>query len=108
MAVGAIAQCLKQYDRDTLVTALQCVTETRNNKPGMLSAKMIKALCDALHQQPQWRNAGLRLFDAFDHIDLEHIQQSSSIESAVKGIGRVQAIADKLHAEFEGLFQSTT
>jgi ParB-like nuclease domain len=37
MAVGAIARCLKQYDEATLITALQCVTQTSNNHPGALS-----------------------------------------------------------------------
>jgi hypothetical protein len=33
MAVGAIAQCLKRYGEATLITALQCVTQTSNNEP---------------------------------------------------------------------------
>ncbi len=44
MAVGAIAQCLKRYGEETLITALQCVTQTTNSRPGALSARMIKAL----------------------------------------------------------------
>jgi hypothetical protein len=39
MAVGAIARCLKQYGEATLITALQCVTQTSNNQPGALSAR---------------------------------------------------------------------
>src|SRR3984885_15741039 len=46
MAVGAIAQCLKRYGEATLITALQCVTQTSNNQPGALSARTIKALCE--------------------------------------------------------------
>src|ERR1700691_4070675 len=34
MAIGAIARCLKLYGRETLITALQCVTQTTNNRPG--------------------------------------------------------------------------
>jgi hypothetical protein len=37
MAVGAIDKCLKRYGDETLITALQCVTQTTNNRPGMLS-----------------------------------------------------------------------
>jgi hypothetical protein len=33
MAVGAITRCLKQYGEATLITALQCVTQTSNNQP---------------------------------------------------------------------------
>ncbi|WP_284247439.1 DUF6551 family protein, partial [Methylobacterium haplocladii] len=55
MAVGAIARCHQHYGADTLITALQCVTQTANNEPGMLSARMIKALCEVLKNRPEWR-----------------------------------------------------
>src|SRR5580704_7713188 len=32
MAVGAMTQCLKRYGEPTLITALQCVTQTANNQ----------------------------------------------------------------------------
>jgi len=35
----AIAQCLKRYGEAALITALQCVTQTSNNKPGALPAR---------------------------------------------------------------------
>jgi hypothetical protein len=49
MVIAAIDKCLKQYGEETLITALQCITQTTNNIPGALSARMIKALCDVLH-----------------------------------------------------------
>ena len=59
MAVGAIAHCLERYGEDTLITALQCVTQTTNNQPGTLSARMIKALCEVLDGN-QKCHAGIR------------------------------------------------
>ena len=59
MAVGAIAQCLKRYGEATLITALQCVTQTSNNQPGALSARTIKALCGVLHDDQARRDSGL-------------------------------------------------
>ena len=99
MAVGAIARCLKQYGEATLITALQCVTQTSNNQPGALSARTIKALCAVLHGDPDRRDQGLALLEAFDSIDLMAIQDASAFDAAVKKVGRVQAMADRIVAE---------
>jgi ParB-like nuclease domain len=108
MAVAAIARCLKQYGEATLITALQCVTQTSNNLPGALSARTIKALCAVLHGDPERRDSGLTLLEAFDSIDLMAIQDASAVDAAVKKIGRVQAIADRIHAELTCLFPQKT
>jgi ParB-like nuclease domain len=99
MAVGAIARCLKRYGEATLITALHCVTQTANNQPGALSARTIKALCDVLHRDPERRDSGLALLEAFDSIDLMAIHDASAVDAAVKKIGRVQAIADRIETE---------
>jgi hypothetical protein len=99
MAVGAIARCLRQYGEATLITALQCVTQTSNNQPGALSARTIKALCQVLHSDPERRDKGLALLEAFDPIDLMAIQDASAVDAAMKKVGRVQAMADRIQAE---------
>jgi hypothetical protein len=106
MAVGAIAHCWKRYGRESLITALQCVTQTANNTPGCLSARTIKALCDVLHGNRQWRDSGTVLFDAFDAIDLSNIQDRSAVEAATKKVGRVQAMADCIRSELSRLLPS--
>jgi hypothetical protein len=108
MAVGAITRCLKQYGEATLITALQCVTQTSNNQPGALSARTIKALCAVLCADTQRRDSGLALFEAFDSIDLMSIQEASAVDAAVKKLGRVQAMADRIHAELKGLLPEKT
>ena len=45
MAVSALSKCLKQYGRETLITAMQCITETSNNLAGALTARLIKGIC---------------------------------------------------------------
>jgi hypothetical protein len=101
MAVSAISSCLRRYGPDTLITALQCVTETANNKPGILSARMIKALCSVLDENKPWRDSGSALLDAFDEIDLADIQTASAVEAATRKVGRVAAIADRIRAELD-------
>jgi ParB-like nuclease domain len=99
MAVGAITQCLKRYGEETLIMALHCVTQTANNQPGALSARTIKALCDVLDGDPERRDSGLALLEAFDSIDLAAIQDTSAVDAAVKRVGRVQAMSDRVRTE---------
>jgi hypothetical protein len=108
MSVGAIARCLKQYGEATLITALQCVTQTTNNQPGALSARTIKALCAVLHADHKQRDSGLALLEAFDSIDLMAIQDASAVDAAVKKVGRVQAMAGLIHAELSALLPQQT
>jgi hypothetical protein len=108
MAVGAIARCLKQYGDATLITALQCVTQTSNNHPGALSARTIKALCAVLHGDLERRDSGLALLDAFDSIDLIAVRDASAADAALKKVGRVQAMADRILAELSRVFPQTT
>jgi hypothetical protein len=99
MAAGAIARCLERYGEATLIAALRCVTQTSNNKPGALTARMIKALCAALHGNPEWLDQGATLLEAFDSIDLMAIQKASAVDGAVKKVGRVQAMSDRINVE---------
>jgi hypothetical protein len=99
MAVGAMTQCLKRYGEATLITALQCVTQTANNQPGALTARTIKALCDVLHRNPEWRESGLGLLEAFDSIDILSLQEDSAHDAAAKRVGRVQAMSERIQAE---------
>jgi hypothetical protein len=99
MAVGAMTQCLKYYGEATLITALQCVTQTANNQPGALRARTIKALCDVLHRNPDWRESGLSLLEAFDSIDIMSLQEDSAFDAAAKKVGRVQVMSERIQAE---------
>jgi hypothetical protein len=103
MAVAAISSCLKRYGDDTVITALQCVTQTKNNKPGALTANLIKALCEVLGANPRWRESGLALLEAFDSIDLGAVQRASVIDGATKNIGRAQAMVDRIRSQLSKL-----
>lgn len=64
-AVGALSRCMRQYGRETLITALQCITETSDGNAGFVRATIVEGLCGALHENP-WRDAGERLLRAMD------------------------------------------
>ncbi|MBA8900254.1 MULTISPECIES: DUF6551 family protein [unclassified Phyllobacterium] len=64
-AVGALNRCLRQYGRETLITALQCITETADGNAGFVRATIIEALCEVLSASI-WRDAGETLLRAMD------------------------------------------
>jgi hypothetical protein len=67
-AVKCLLRCLDMYGRDTLITALQCITQTADGNPGFVKATIVEALCEVLHDVPEWRDAGetlLRVMDKF-------------------------------------------
>jgi hypothetical protein len=103
MAVGAITQCLKRFGPDTLITALQCVTQTANNKPGALTSRMIRALCEVLHSNDHWRDSGLALLEAFDTIELAAIQTKAAMYAGTMRISQVESIRDQIRAELNQL-----
>lgn len=105
MAVGCLAQCLRQYGRDTLITALQCVTQTENNAPGLLVSTVIKALCDVLAAKLAWRDAGDKLLAAFDGIDIEGQLDRARTMQKSKGQTATAALAGLLQADLEQAFK---
>jgi hypothetical protein len=71
MAVVTFRTCRETHGRDTLVTALQCVTQTENGKQlGLLVGPVIKALCTLLSANLALRKSGETLMAAFE-TDLE-------------------------------------
>lgn len=65
-AVGALGRCLRDYGGDTLITALQCITQTSDGNAGFVRATIIEGLCQTLSLQPKWRDAGDALLRAMD------------------------------------------
>jgi ParB-like nuclease domain len=71
-AVGSIAKLLTKFGSETVISALQCVTQTGSGNPGFLRAMIIEPLCVVLHRNPKWRDSGERLLrgmDTFDFIE---------------------------------------
>jgi hypothetical protein len=65
-AVTALSRCLIKYGRDTLITALQCITQTADGNAGFVRSTIFEALCEVLHHAPEWRDAGEQLLRAMD------------------------------------------
>jgi hypothetical protein len=100
MAVGALRACLKRYNRDILVLALRCVSHSHNNTPGMLSARMIKALCEALTELGDQSRNGNDIILAANRIDLDEIQQRSAEAAAQSNKGPTSSLAGEIRRAF--------
>jgi hypothetical protein len=58
---------------------------------------------ELLHADPERRDSGLALLEAFDSIDLMAIQDASAVDAALKKVGRVQVMVDRIHEELSRL-----
>ena len=70
LAIGTLEKCLRDYGRDTLITALQAITQSGDGNAGCLVAPFIAAMCSLLHEVGYWRESGSKLFAAMDELDL--------------------------------------
>lgn len=96
MAVGCLLECLKIFGRETLITALQCVTETENNNPGVLVATVIRAITELLWRRKDWREAGSKLLEVFDHVDVGHEMDRIYGVPRPKGTSQAQMLSARL------------
>jgi hypothetical protein len=96
-AVGAISRMLDKFGAETLISALQCVTQTGSGNPGFLRAMVIEPLCIVLHKNPKWRDAGSRLFQAMDSFHfIEAWDAAIKRRSTVPSVTVQMALADAL------------
>lgn len=65
-AVGALTRCLRDYGSDTLITALQCITQTSDGNAGFVRATIVEGICEVLHKNRKWCEAGDALLRAMD------------------------------------------
>lgn len=65
-AVAALGHCLHQYGEITLITSLQCITQTADGNAGYVRAHIMEAICQTLHDAQYWRDSGEQLFRALD------------------------------------------
>ncbi|MDF2811154.1 MAG: hypothetical protein K0S56_2185 [Microvirga sp.] len=103
MAIGAISRCLRLYGAATVITALQCITQTANNRPGALTARLIRGLCEVLNSEHRWRDSGLALLEAFDAIDLAAIQSDAAMRTGMTRVSQVESITEQIRVDLAHL-----
>ncbi|NEU14568.1 ParB N-terminal domain-containing protein [Methylobacterium sp. BTF04] len=103
MAVGALRACLRRYRHRNLVIALRCITQTDNNKPGMLSARLIKALCESVSSFSDLPGYEERVLEAAKDIDIEHLLSDISSRLSYDEKGPTSSLAEELRKNFARL-----
>lgn len=94
-AVGALFKLLKVFGPETLISSLQCISQTGDGNPGFLRATVIEGVCLALHCQIKWREAGERLLRAMDGFDfIEAWDQAMKRRSTIPSLTSQQIIAE--------------
>jgi hypothetical protein len=77
MASGTLRICHKRYGRETLITALQCITQTNDGNAGYVKADVIHGFCEALSRNTTWRDAGDTLFQSIETVGVPGIYRTS-------------------------------
>lgn len=66
--VGALLRCQREYGPATLITALQCITQTADGNAGFIRASIVEGICAVLHRNRKWCEAGDALLRAMDSL----------------------------------------
>ncbi len=102
-AVGAISKLLAKFGSETVISALQCITQTGSGNPGFLRAMIIEPLCIVLHRNPKWRDLGERLLREMDNFDFIEawdaaVKQRQTVPSVTTQMLLADAVAAHLTA----------
>ena len=77
-SVGALSRCLRDYGSATLITALQCITQTADGNAGFVRATIIEGICEVLHKNRRWCEAGDALLRAMDGLSFPDMWEEVS------------------------------
>lgn len=84
-SVNVLARGLDFYGAATLTTILQCIVETGNGNPGMITGAMVNGIGRAIRTKPDLLANPSKLFEIFDGISLSTIVYDAGIENARSG-----------------------
>lgn len=90
-AINVLKRARKIYGDAVLTTSLQCITQTGNGNPGMISGAVVNGVAKAIVTKPELLNDPSKLFDIFDQVDLTEILEAAKTEVARTG-NIVQAV----------------
>lgn len=96
LALGSIAEGLRQFGHEAVVAGLRCVTRTSNNKPGVLNAAILRAIFSLVGGHQAWLEDEGALLGVFGRTDLEAELQEAQVTRRGKGTALWEVLADRL------------
>lgn len=83
LATGTIQRIFARHGAAVLITTLKTIMESANGEePGILRGPILSAVAEVLADHAEWREAGGKLIDAFDDLDLDDLYRQASAEAS--------------------------
>lgn len=101
VAAGTLAQQMVRYGRETLVTALCCITRTGDGNVGMVRAPVVEALCAVLDGEPDWGGDLQRLLCAMQSFDFHKAYGDARVKSAQERVAVQVPLVEIISAHIE-------
>lgn len=104
MSVRKLYQCYEKYGETVLISALCCITKTRDGYPGLIRSQLIDALCAVLEAEPEWANGGQRLLRAMGLLNLREEFSAAMKRAEGSRAGIVTELVDSISVHLDKKF----
>lgn len=84
-SINVLSRALDFYGNSVLTTILQCIVETGDGNPGMLTGAVINGIGRAVRTKPELLSNPSKLFAVFDGISISSMIYEAGIEAARTG-----------------------
>lgn len=84
-SVNVLLRALEFYGASVLTTLLQCIVETGDGNPGMITGAVVNGIGRAIRTKPDLLANPSKLFDVFDGISISTMVYEAGIENARTG-----------------------
>lgn len=101
LAPAKLAQQMARYGRDTLVTALCCITRTGDGNVGMVRAPVVEALCAVLDGEPDWGGDLPKLLSAMQSFDFHKAYGDARVRAAQERVAVQAPLVEIVSAHIE-------
>ena len=104
LAAVKLARQLARYGRETLVSALSCITKTGDGNAGWVRAPLVEALCATLDAEPSWHADRAALVEAMQTFDLVSNWTAARHAALKDGVGTSAALIELISNHLEKAF----
>jgi ParB-like nuclease domain len=105
-SINVLQRALEFYGSAVLTTILQCIVETGDGNPGMITGAVVNGIGRAIRTKPDLLSNPTRLFEVFDGISLSNLVYEAGIENARSGNPIQFIITRQVNAEIRAASES--